>query len=67
MRSKELQNFLDKFTKDSFGKSQSECQKETICVFCHEKITGFRNKISEKEYKISGLCQKCQDEVFGVD
>ena len=25
----------------------------------------FRSQISLDEYRISGLCQKCQDEVFG--
>jgi len=37
------------------------------CPFCSKKITNFRNEISLKEYQISGLCQKCQDEVFGED
>lgn len=27
----------------------------------------FRDDLSRKEYSISGLCQDCQDEVFGVD
>jgi hypothetical protein len=26
---------------------------------------GFRDLLSAKEYTISGLCQDCQDEVFG--
>ena len=27
----------------------------------------FRNVLSYKEYTISGMCQKCQDSVFGKD
>ena len=27
----------------------------------------FKDKLSYREYKISGMCQKCQDEVFGGD
>lgn len=27
----------------------------------------FRNETSRREYSMSGLCQDCQDEVFGVD
>lgn len=27
----------------------------------------FRNEVSAKEYYISGMCQACQDSVFGVD
>lgn len=26
----------------------------------------FRDELSRKEYSISGLCQDCQDEMFGV-
>lgn len=37
------------------------------CPFCGCDTTNvkFRDKLSEKEFKISGLCQKCQDETFG--
>lgn len=34
---------------------------------CGKKVTGFRDELSAREYKISGLCQKCQDEMFGSD
>ena len=36
------------------------------CVSCDEDANEFRNEISLKEYGISGLCQICQDLVFGV-
>lgn len=40
------------------------------CVTCDNEITDlkkdFRDDISRKEYGISHLCQKCQDEVFGI-
>ena len=29
--------------------------------------TLFRNDLSRQEYQISGLCQKCQDKIFGSD
>jgi len=32
-----------------------------------EMSSPFRNKMSKEEYSISGLCQGCQDKVFGVD
>jgi len=35
------------------------------CPHCKKAIGEFRNNISEKEFTISGLCQECQDEVFG--
>lgn len=36
------------------------------CPFCKKVIDfdSFTDTLSEKEYDISGLCQKCQDETF---
>jgi len=38
--------------------------QEGKCALCEKEIKGFKDKLSVKEYKISGLCQGCQDEVF---
>ena len=67
-RTEELQKFTDDFTKEAFGKSQTEAKEQKICVFCHNKVEmeDFRDELSRKEYDISGLCQKCQDDTFGV-
>ena len=37
-----------------------------FCPFCNMpiNIADFKNEISKKEYKISGLCQQCQNETF---
>ena len=37
------------------------------CRVCNSSVTGFRDKLSEDEYYISGMCQSCQDDVFGTD
>ena len=37
------------------------------CPKCKKPYQGFKNDISLKEYKISRLCQDCQDELFGED
>lgn len=34
-------------------------------IGCGKPISPFKDKISEKEYSISGLCQECQDKIFG--
>ena len=51
------------------GKDRVTCISEGICVTCDEAhglvATSFRDDISRKEYSISGMCQSCQDEVFG--
>lgn len=51
-----------------FGKEVEEVESGR-CPFCHEeiKMSDFRDGISRREYEISGLCQKCQDKVFGED
>lgn len=40
-----------------------------VCPMCGDKIddTKFKDKLSAREFKISGLCQKCQDEIFHSD
>ena len=41
---------------------------ENTCVTCGIRpLPFFRDAISLKEYKISGMCQHCQDEVFSSD
>jgi len=32
---------------------------------CGKPAVEFKDRLSEKEYTISGLCQVCQDEVWG--
>ena len=42
-----------------------DLMRKGVCVSCENRIDGFRDSLSHKEYQISGLCQKCQDSVFG--
>ncbi len=36
------------------------------CPFCGErvKMKEFRDEVSVREFKLNGLCQGCQDEMF---
>ena len=34
---------------------------------CGGDANHFRDALSRKEYTISGLCQECQDDIFGAD
>jgi len=36
------------------------------CVFCNNPDLEFRDVESCHEYRISGQCQTCQDQMFGV-
>ena len=37
------------------------------CPCCKKEVDefGFKDALSRKEYRLSGLCQKCQDKTFG--
>ena len=37
------------------------------CPTCHGEIRPFRDALSKREFAISGMCQECQDSVFGGD
>lgn len=38
-----------------------------LCPTCGEKpdLTALRDTASKKEFAITGMCQKCQDNIFG--
>ena len=38
-----------------------------FCPICGDEVTEVRDEVSQREYRISGLCQSCQDSVFGAD
>ncbi len=44
--------------------SSEESISEGICSNCGDNSVKFRDALSVKEYKVTGLCQKCQDIVF---
>lgn len=61
----EMQAFVDGLSKSTFGISITEAQSKLICVDCGTNaINTFRDSINAKEYRISGLCQDCQDRYF---
>lgn len=43
-----------------------EAVEDKRCPICGIKINmiEFRDELSKKEYEISGLCQRCQDDIF---
>ena len=66
-KSKEMTKFLDEVSEDAFGKSRSNAIKHNDCVMCEHPDTDFRDTLSVEEYRISGMCQKCQDNFFAED
>ena len=49
-----------------FGE-EVDAVNQGLCPFCRQEVgpDDFKNALSKKEYFISGLCQSCQDEMFG--
>lgn len=37
------------------------------CPTCQGEVGEFRDALSRKEFGISGMCQGCQDNVFGTE
>lgn len=55
---------IEKILTDLAGISRQEAAQKGICTTCHGYVTGFKDQLSVVEYKISGMCQKCQDNFF---
>ena len=52
-----------------FGIDRRETIRRDVCIpppiGCGGPAKNFKDGVSRKEFSISGLCQKCQDAVFG--
>lgn len=59
---------IEKFLSEITGDNRVDAIRGNRCIKapigCGGPATSFRDALSSKEYTISGLCQKCQDEVF---
>lgn len=67
-KSAAVEGVLDRLTKMVHGDSaltRTEAIKTNNCVGCQKPVGEFSDFVSLKEYRISGLCQTCQDSVFG--
>lgn len=66
-KSPEMEKFIDETSKNLFGNKRTDSIENNKCVMCGRNANEFRNPISAKEFTISGMCQKCQDDTFGKD
>jgi hypothetical protein len=57
---------IDEFLKDVFGIDRINSVKAEVCCICKGncQLSTFRDELSKKEFLISGMCQKCQDDTF---
>ena len=66
----ELDTLKEEMAFKLFGRSRTLAIAGGQCVKCgypHNLRSDFRDALSHKEYGISGLCQGCQDDIFGVE
>lgn len=59
-----LEQLKERMSMVLFKRSRLGSIKHDICVSCGDSAEKFRDKLSAKEYQISGFCQRCQDKVF---
>jgi len=48
------------------GRDRKDMIRNRQCMTCGGCAYYFRDNLSKKEYGISGMCQGCQDQVFGI-
>lgn len=65
VKTKQITALLDDITKQVFGHTRTNSIGTDTCVRCGCIANEFKDQRSAREYKISGFCQKCQDEIFG--
>ena len=64
---------IDAFMVACMGIDRNNSIRQGVCTSCKTFIgspdsikSTFRDEKSAMEFRISGLCQSCQDDVFGV-
>jgi hypothetical protein len=63
----EVANRLQNSPMGSLDPAASLLTLRGFCPLCGQEVPGFRDELSLREYRISGLCQKCQDTAFGSE
>lgn len=61
-----LQEFKDSASKSAFGMTKQYANVKGICVHCKEEaLPKCYSEAGRREYRISGLCEKCFDKITG--
>lgn len=68
-----LNSMIDDLGLQAFGKSRTDAMAEKVCVCCHKPVLTadgsfdrdlIQTPAGEREYRISGICEKCFDALF---
>lgn len=57
-----MENFINQMI--SKVSEMKDYKAKGICPICKAVPGPFKDELSKKEFKISGMCQECQDEFF---
>jgi hypothetical protein len=60
----DIESLIDSITPNPLGRKGSI--ENNVCAWCKNPATEFRDELSVREYTISGFCQKCQDDTYGI-
>jgi uncharacterized CHY-type Zn-finger protein len=60
-----MEKTLDALALGAFGRSRQKALTSNSCVKCGGPALEFKDELSRREYNISMMCQKCQDDFFG--
>ena len=60
-----LQKFKDSSARTAFGMTAYDAHERKICIMCRKK-PDLSKSIDAAEYKISGLCNICWDEITKI-
>jgi len=63
-KSSKIEAFLENLAQGGFGRSRHESMAGNKCVQCGGPAVDFKDDVSKREYKISRMCQQCQDKFF---
>jgi hypothetical protein len=60
---------MEQFLEANFGRTTAITQDKCVPqpIGCGGDAVEFRDELSRREYTISGLCQECQDTIFGSE
>jgi len=67
MKPTEKNPAIDKLLTQIFGVNRQESIGKEVCPICRKPYGPFRDTLSRKEARISGLCQECQDKTFNEE
>jgi len=61
-----LEDLKTNLAKDLYGMTKAEAIKKGVCIDCKKPaMSGCYSDAGVREYQISGLCEKCFDQITG--